>query len=108
MAEPRNSLMERGNRTGLWLVRALVFAAFFDLFVQYPVAAPYAVALGASSALVGLVVAAYSIANLLANVGAGFVLDRWGRTWPLLIGLIATAAVVAGYTLVRSPIQLLG
>lgn len=107
MPESTLPLTSQGNRIGLWLIRALVFAAFFDLFVQYPVAAPYAVALGASSVLVGLIVAAYSIANLLANVGAGIVLDRWGRTRPLLIGLIATAAVVAGYTLVRSPIELL-
>ncbi len=101
-------LLERENRVGLWLVRLLVFAAFFDLFLQYPVAAPYAVALGASSMLVGLVVAAYSIANLLGNIGAGFILDRWGRTVPLLFGFILTAAAVAAYTLVNSPVQLLG
>lgn len=94
------------SRNGFWVVRILVFVAFFDLFVQFPIAAPYAVVLGASSTLVGLVVAAYSLANLPGNILAGVFLDRWGRTRLLLIGLVLTAVVVATYSIVRSPDQL--
>lgn len=84
-----------------------MFAAFFDLFVQFPTMAPHARNLGASAALVGIVVAAYSITNLFGNLGAGFVLDRWGRRGPIVLGLAITALAVLSYAFVRSPEQLL-
>ncbi len=69
--------------------------------------APHARNLGASAALVGIVVAAYSITNLFGNLGAGFVLDRWGRRGPIILGLAITALAVVSYAFVRSPEQLL-
>ena len=69
-------------RYTIWAARLVVFAAFFDLFVQFPTIAPYAESLGASAALVGVIVAAYSFTNLFGNLGAGYVLDRWGRERP--------------------------
>ncbi len=84
-----------------------MFAAFFDLFVQFPTMAPHARNLGASAALVGIVVAAYSLTNLFGNLGAGFVLDRWGRRGPIVLGLAITALAVLSYAFVRSPEQLL-
>jgi len=90
-----------------WILRLLVFASFFDLFVQYPIAAPYAVALGASPSLAGAIVAAYSVTNLLGNVAAGVALDRFGRLPLLIAGTLGTAVVVAAYALARTPGQLL-
>ena len=69
--------------------------------------APHARNLGASATLVGIVVAAYSITNLFGNLGAGFVLDRWGRRGPIIIGLAITALAVLSYAFVQSPEQLL-
>ena len=69
--------------------------------------APHARNLGASAALVGIVVAAYSITNLFGNLGAGFVLDRWGRRGPIVLGLAITALAVLSYAFVQSPEQLL-
>ncbi|MCY3895257.1 MAG: MFS transporter [Chloroflexi bacterium] len=91
----------------MWAARLVVFAAFFDLFVQFPTMAPHARNLGASAALVGIVVAAYSMTNLFGNLGAGFVLDRWGRRGPIIIGLAITALAVLSYAFVRTPEQLL-
>lgn len=85
----------------------VVFAAFFDLFVQFPTMAPHARNLGASAALIGIVVAAYSVSNLFGNLGAGLVLDRWGRRLPIILGLAITALAVLSYAFVRSPEQLL-
>ncbi len=90
-----------------WIARLVVFVAFFDLFVQYPLAAPYAESLGASPGLAGLVVASYSIANLVGNIGAGPLLDRFGRIGPLLASLIATVVALTAYTVVTSALQLL-
>ena len=69
--------------------------------------APHARNLGASAALVGIVVAAYSVTNLFGNLGAGFVLDRWGRRGPIILGLAITALAVLSYAFVQSPEQLL-
>ena len=71
-------------RRATWAARLVVLAAFFDLFVQFPTIAPHAEQLGASAALVGFIVAAYSFTNLFGNLGAGFILDRWERRTPLV------------------------
>ena len=95
------------SRYSVWAARLVVLAAFFDLFVQFPTMAPHARNLGASAALVGLIVAAYSITNLFGNLGAGFVLDRWGRHRPIMVGLAITTLAVLSYAFVTSPEQLL-
>ena len=95
------------TRYATWAARMVVLAAFFDLFMQFPIMAPHARDLGASATLVGVIVAAYSVTNLVGNLGAGFVLDRWGRRRPMILGLAITALAVLSYAFVRSPEQLL-
>ncbi len=85
----------------------MVLAAFFDLFVQFPTIAPHAEGLGASAALVGIIVAAYSFTNLFGNLGAGFILDRWGRRTPLIIGMAIAIAAVLSYSIVQTPAQMI-
>lgn len=85
----------------------MVFAAFFDLFVQFPTIAPHAEGLGASAAMVGIIVAAYSFTNLFGNLGAGFVLDRWGRRTPLVVGMAIAIVAVLSYSLVQTPVQMI-
>ena len=94
-------------RYTIWAARLVVFAAFFDLFVQFPTIAPYAESLGASAALVGLIVAAYSFTNMFGNLGAGYILDRWGRRTPMLLGMAITAIAVFSYSLVQTPEQMM-
>ncbi len=67
----------------IWAARFVIFVAFFDLFIQFPIVAPYAGSLGAAPALVGIIVAAYSATNLIGNLIAGLILDRWGRKGPV-------------------------
>ena len=97
-----------GKQNVQWIgaTRAVILVAFMDLFMQFPVIAPYARTLGATGTMVGLVVAAYSGANLVGNLAAGEILDRWGRKRPILIGLIATALALLGYALSKTPQQL--
>ena len=94
-------------RRATWAARLVVLAAFFDLFVQFPTIAPHAEQLGASAALVGFIVAAYSFTNLFGNLGAGFVLDRWGRRTPLIIGMAITILAVLTYSVVQTPAQMI-
>uniref|UniRef100_A0A7C3A8C9 MFS transporter n=1 Tax=Thermorudis sp. TaxID=1969470 RepID=A0A7C3A8C9_9BACT len=110
MREPQASIAARSPvaaARALWAARLVVFVAFFDLFVQYPLAAPYAEWLGAAPALTGFIVASYSIANLAGNIGAGMLLDRFGRARPLVLALLGTALVLAAYTMVRDAYQLI-
>ena len=90
-----------------WAARLVVLAAFLDLFVQFPTIAPHAEELGASAALVGIVIAAYSFTNLFGNLGAGFVLDRWGRRTPMILGMGITIAAVLSYSIVQTPGQMI-
>ena len=94
-------------RFTIWAARLVVFAAFFDLFVQFPTIAPYAESLGASAAFVGIIVAAYSFTNLFGNLGAGYILDRWGRRSPMLLGMAITVIAVFSYSLVQTPEQMM-
>lgn len=94
-------------RYTVWAARLVVFAAFFDLFVQFPTIAPYAESLGASAALVGVIVAAYSFTNLFGNLGAGYILDRLGRRTPMLLGMAITVIAVFSYSLVQTPEQMM-
>ncbi len=95
------------TRHSVWAARLVILAAFFDLFVQFPTMAPHARNLGASAAVVGLIVAMYSVTNLFGNLGVGFVLDRMGRRRPIVFGLAITALAVLSYAFVRTPEQLL-
>jgi len=105
LAGPPSS--SRGWLAGLWVIRLVILVAFLDLFMQFPVVAPYARELGASAMVAGIVVAIYSATNLAGNVVAGAVLDRWGRGVPVMFGLVATAVMLVGYVFSQSPEQLM-
>jgi MFS transporter, DHA1 family, multidrug resistance protein len=79
-----------------------------DVFALLPTVAPYASTLGAGPAALGLVVGAYSAANLPANLLGGALVDRFGRRPVLLLGLVTAAVAVAGYSFVSSPAELVG
>ncbi|MCS7082967.1 MAG: MFS transporter [Bacteroidetes bacterium] len=91
----------------LWPAYLVLVMAFFDNLAVVPLLAPYGRTLGADPALTGLIVAAYSITNLLGNIVAGYALDRWGRRRPLLLSLWGTALVLSSYAMVRSAGELL-
>ncbi|MBI4332537.1 MAG: MFS transporter [Chloroflexi bacterium] len=96
------------NRKGLSVLAAvLVLVTFLDLFTQLPTTAPYAKSLGAAEAMIGLLVAAYSVTNLAGNLLAGQMLDRWGRKQALYLGLVGTAVALLLYTRAQSPAGLL-
>ncbi len=96
-----------GARRVTWAARFVVLAVFLDLFMQFPTIAPYAESLGASAAVAGIAVAAYSFTNLFGNLGAGPLLDRLGRRGPMLMGMAVSAAAVLAYSVVQSPGQLM-
>ncbi len=96
------------SRLGLWVIYAIVFVSFLDYQSSLPIIAPYAKSLGASVALVGIIVGAYSALNLIGNLGAGYWIDRAGRKLPLMAGLVIVGIALLFYPFVRDPYALLG
>ena len=89
-----------------WLVYAIVFFSFIDLFVQLPVMSTWALSLGASSAVAGFAVGMYSLTNLFGNIASGIWTDRRGAYPVLTAGLALTAGALLSYSLVASPAAL--
>ena len=89
-----------------WLVYAVVFFSFIDLFVQLPVMSTWALSLGASATLAGLVVGMYSATNLFGNIVSGILTDRRGAYPVLTAGLALTAGALLLYSVALSPASL--
>ena len=85
------------GRRGAQLATLVVFVWFLDFSIGWPLVSTYARELGATEALAGVIVAAYSITNLPGNVAAGYFLDRFGRRIPITTGLVVTALALAAY-----------
>ncbi|MEW6622701.1 MAG: MFS transporter [Bacillota bacterium] len=86
----------------------VIMVSFIDTMFQLPILAPYVLSLGASSIMVGLVMGSYSLVNMLGNLGAGLIIDRYGRKIAIWGGMLAAGLAVAFYSAVVYPIQLLG
>ncbi len=72
----------------------LMVTAFVDmigLIIIYPLLPFYATRLGASAAVVGALVAAFSVAQLLSAPAWGKMSDRYGRRPAILFGLLVSA-----------------
>ncbi len=79
-------------------VYLIVFSAFFDTHAQMPVLAPYATTLGATPFMLGVVVGAYSLFNIIGNFAGGAAIDHKGWKLPLLLGLVGVSLVLLLYT----------
>ena len=72
----------------------LMITAFVDmlgLIIVYPLLPFYAQHLGANAAMVGALVAAFSVAQLLAAPVWGWLSDRYGRRPAIIVGLLVSA-----------------
>ncbi|WP_391204862.1 MFS transporter [Psychrobacillus sp. L4] len=88
-------------------VYTIIFFSFFDLFTQLPIMSPFAISLGATPFLTGLVVGMYSLSNTFGNIISGFLTDKKGPFYILIFGLFATSISLFLYQLVMEPMGLL-
>jgi MFS transporter, DHA1 family, multidrug resistance protein len=95
------------DRASLLVVYATVFVYFLGFHALLPIITPYAMSLGASIAVAGLIAGVYSAVNLLGNLGAGYWTDRLGRKGPLVFGLVVVGAALLVYPLADDPTTLL-
>ncbi|MFQ6128807.1 MAG: MFS transporter [Thermoplasmata archaeon] len=100
--------MKMGKKRGQsFNLLAATFLGTMDSNALVPVIAFYAVFLGSSIELTGLIVAMYSIVHVPANIVLGRLADKIGRRNPLVFGLLWDAFSVFLYSLARNPIHLL-
>lgn len=81
----------------------LMFTAFVDMVgssMIFPLVPYYATRMGATGLMVGVILAAFSVAQLLSASSWGRFSDRYGRRPAILCGLIVSAAayIVFAYT----------
>ncbi|MBU9714829.1 MFS transporter [Evansella tamaricis] len=86
----------------LILFYSLIIVAFLDTFIQLPVISPYAQSLGASSILTGMIIAVYSLANMIGNGISGHWIDRYGRKKILCYGMLFVSITLFLYPLAQT------
>ena len=98
--------MDTQYRIPIFLAVTTMFWA--SLYAYVPILSPYAQDMGASLSMVGLIVAAYGLSQLLLRVPTGIISDRIGARRPfILIGLLAAVFAAAGMAMAKTPGQLL-
>lgn len=90
-----------------WLVYAIIFYSFFDLFVQLPIMSTYALSVGATTFIAGIVVGMYSFMNTFGNVFSGVFTDKIGAFRILVLGLLTSAISLLCYQFVDDTTTLL-
>ncbi len=85
----------------------VVFSAFFDTHAQMPVLTPYALTMGATPFILGLVFGAYSLFNIAGNFTGGATIDHKGWKIPLLWGLFSVSSILLLYTQANNAYQLI-
>jgi MFS family permease len=88
------------------LLYIIIIVAFIDTFSQLPIIAPFAISLGATPMLVGIIIGLYSFSNIIGNIVSGYWIDRSGPKIVLCVGMIVVGIVLFFYSLVTTPQQL--
>ncbi|MEO5903527.1 MAG: MFS transporter [Gemmatimonadaceae bacterium] len=83
------SLRVKGKLTVLMVT---AFVDMLGLIIIYPLLPFYATRLGANAAMIGALVASFSVAQLISAPAWGWMSDKHGRRPAILIGLLISAA----------------
>src|SRR3990172_6815779 len=92
-----------GDRRSAAFLALVTFFFWASLYVYVPILAVYAQSLGASLSMVGLVVGAYGISQLLLRIPLGIQSDRHGRRLPYVAASLVAAALGAPWLAVSPP-----
>jgi MFS transporter, DHA1 family, multidrug resistance protein len=100
-------MTQAGYGRAPFLVLCLIGAAtFFSSYLRMPVLPLFAATLGAGPAQVGLINGAFMVTAGILSIPAGLLVDRLGRTRPVIGGIVATAVSSLLVTQCSSPLQL--
>jgi len=79
--------MEGNSRIALFVVTLAIFTDMLIYSMVVPVLPKYALELGTSPQLIGIMFASYAIAFLISTPAAGWISDRTGRRTTMIVGL---------------------
>lgn len=85
----------------------LLLVSFLDTMAQLPILVLYINYLQATAVMTGVILASYSLSNLIANIFNGYITDIYGRKIAIIIGMIIAGTAVIFYGLINTPNQLL-
>ena len=75
--------------------------------IQAPIFTPYAAMIGASSVLIGIMLSAAQFANLVGNLIAGPLVDRFGKRIFITLPLLVSGSLFIFHGLVANTAELL-
>ncbi len=78
------------------------------MHAQMPLLSPFTLELGASALMIGVLLGAYSFANLIGNVMAGPLIDRYSKEMFISGGFMLSGLLLLAHGLVESSMQLFG
>ena len=87
----------------------VVIGTFFfwvSLYFYVPILPNYSKDLGASATMIGYIVAAYAIGQMILRIPLGIAVDKWGTKPFAIITMLCSALGSLGLTLASDPIQL--
>jgi MFS family permease len=94
--------MQSSSLKQLWVLMAIVFVDMIGFLLVTPLLPFYATRLGARPLVVGMILSAFSLAQLLSAPYWGRFSDRYGRRPALLVGLAFSAVAFALFGLASS------
>ncbi|WP_026674481.1 MFS transporter [Alkalihalobacterium bogoriense] len=89
------------------LIYLIIIVAFLDTFSQLPIISPFAMSLGATPLLTGVIIGMYSFTNIIGNLLAGFWIDKRGAKPILFIGMLLVSVMMFFYTVTTNAEQLI-
>lgn len=96
----------KGNRIPLFLVVTALF--WFALYSYVPTLSPYAVSIGASLSMVGVISGSYGLLQLICRLPIGILSDKYNqRKLYVILGMVFCAVSTLGMALLPNPWLLL-
>ncbi len=95
------------RRRGIFAIYLVLFFMSLSLHIQFPIFTPYAVALGATTFFVSILMSVSSFANLCGNLIAGPLIDAIGKKHFIVVPLFISGLLMAGHGFVTGPDGLL-
>ncbi len=95
------------RRKGMAAIFTVLFLVSLSLHIQYPIFTPYAVALGATSFFVSIMMSVSSFANMCGNLIAGPLIDAFGKKKFIVVPLFLSGLLMMGHGIASNPDGLL-
>ncbi|WP_349409359.1 MFS transporter [Pseudalkalibacillus sp. SCS-8] len=95
------------RRRGIVAIYVVLFLLSLSLHIQFPIFTPYAVALGATSFFISILMSVSSFANLCGNLIAGPLIDMFGKKQFIVVPLFISGILMAGHGFATGPDGLL-